>query len=250
MLVEIKNLNKTFSPGTGLFSNSKSGIIALQGVSFVINENESLGLVGESGCGKTTLSKIILGIVQPSSGSISFNPDKITNLRKDVQFVFQNPLSSLDPLMRIKDILAEPLFIHKVVPRKWLVQEMVRLLKAVQMDADALSRYPHEFSQGQRQRICIARAIASRPKLLILDEPLSALDLTIQRQIMRLLLDLRKEFSLSYLLISHNISHVILLCERVLVMYKGRIVEQGLREQIFRSPKDAYTQKLINLRSY
>jgi len=245
MFVQIRNLKKYFAIEAGIFSRAQRQIKAVDGVSFDIRENESLGLVGESGCGKTTLAKLLLKIILPTSGEVIFNSGKITNLRKDVQIVFQNPLGSLNPLMKIRDILAEPLLIHRIVPKKYLLGEMKKLLKSVQMQEEALSRYPDEFSQGQRQRICIARSLASQPKLLVLDEPLSALDLTIQKQILSLLLDLRKKFSLSYFFISHNIALVRRISDRILVMHKGKIIEEGSTDKIITNPQHPYTQNLI-----
>lgn len=245
MIAQIKDLKKYFMIEAGPFSAGSRQVTAVDGVSFVINENESVGLVGESGCGKTTLAKLILKIITPTSGQVNFDPRLIGNPRKDVQIVFQNPYNSLNPLMKIKDILSEPLLIHRIVPRERVVEEMKRLLDLCQMDEGALSRYPDEFSQGQRQRICIARALACNPKLLVLDEPLSALDLTIQRQILHLLLDLRKKFFISFLFISHNIALVKRVSERMLVMYRGKIVEEGASDMVVSKPQHPYTRSLI-----
>lgn len=245
MIVEIKDLKKYFMIEAGPFGSGSRQVAAVDGVSFVVNENESVGLVGESGCGKTTLAKLILKIITSTSGEVNFDPRGIGDPRRDIQIVFQNPYNSLDPLMKIGGILSEPLLIHRIVPREHIVEEMKRLLNLCQMDEGALSRYPDELSQGQRQRICIARALASGPKLLVLDEPLSALDLTIQRQILHLLLDLRKKFSISFLFISHNIALVKRVSDRMLVMYRGKIVEEGASDDVISRPGHPYTSSLI-----
>ena len=191
MILEAKNITKYYEAQQGLFVSGKAIVKALDGVSFVVDEFDSLGLVGESGCGKTTLAKIILGLIPATSGEIRFDPKVITDFRKDVQIIFQNPYNSQNPRMRIFDTIAEPLIIHKIVSKKEIKPRVIELLKMVGLGENALSRYPIEFSGGQRQRICLARALAVQPKLLVLDEPISSLDLTVQAEMLDLFLELK-----------------------------------------------------------
>ena len=225
---------------------------AVDGVSFSISEGEALGLVGESGCGKSTVAKLIMRLLSPTSGRIVFMGRDITDLgrrelrpiRRNMQIVFQDPFASLNPGMKVGDIVTEPLLVHEGGrPGRARAAE---LLELVGLDPGDAVKYPHEFSGGQRQRISIARALALRPKLLVLDEPVSALDVSIQAQIINLLIELKKELGLAYLFIAHDLSVVRHVCERVAVMYLGRIVEWGNREEVFDRPSHPYTQALVS----
>lgn len=225
---------------------------AVDGVSFSIAEGEALGLVGESGCGKSTVAKVILRLLRPTSGRVVFMGRDITGLgrremrpiRRNMQIVFQDPFASLNPGMRVGDIVAEPLLVHE--GRRPEPARIEELLGLVGLDPGDLKKYPHEFSGGQRQRISIARALALRPKLLVLDEPVSALDMSIQAQIINLLIELKNELGLAYLFIAHDLSVVRHVCEKVAVMYMGRIVEWGLRDEVFSRPSHPYTQALVS----
>ena len=225
---------------------------AVDGVSFSIARGEALGLVGESGCGKSTIAKLIMRLLAPTGGRIVFMGQDITGLgrremrpiRRDMQIVFQDPFASLNPGMKVGDIVAEPLVIHE--GRHPGAGHVAELLGLVGLDPADARKYPHEFSGGQRQRISIARALALRPRLLVLDEPVSALDVSIQAQIIDLLIGLKRELGLAYLFISHDLSVVRHVCERVAVMYMGRIVEQGRRDEVFHRPSHPYTQALVS----
>ncbi|HJU19409.1 MAG TPA: ABC transporter ATP-binding protein [Stellaceae bacterium] len=257
-LLECRDLRKAFViRNRGWFGGGASGRPALDGVSLAIERGECLGLVGESGCGKTTLSKILLRALAPDAGSLSFNDrgrpidvlalkgEDLKRFRRQVQYVFQDPIGSLNPRMTVYDIIAEPLVIHEIGTarsRREMVHELVAL---VGLDARHLHRYPHSFSGGQRQRIGIARALALRPDLVICDEPVSALDVSIQAQILNLLLDLKQKLSLTYLFISHNLAVVDYIADRIAVMCAGRIVEIAPRGTLFRNPVHPYTQTLV-----
>ena len=218
-----------------------------------MNRGETLGLVGESGCGKSTLSRVIAGLMPVQDGEILFgNADLVKlplkewrQMHRQIQMIFQDPYSSLNPRMTIGDILAEPLMVHDIVPRTGLQTEISRLLDLVQLSADSLDKYPHQFSGGQRQRIGIARALAMRPQLLICDESVSALDVSIQAQILNLLKDLQQELQLTYLFISHDLSVVHYISDRVMVMHNGKIVESGDAEQVLKQPQYEYTKRLV-----
>ena len=244
-ILTVKNVSKSFSREEGFFKGEKSRVLALQQVNFSLNEFAALGIVGESGSGKTTLAKIILKLIPPDSGELFFNPDKITDFRKDVQIIFQNPYNSLNPKMRILDTIAEPLLIHKITPRKEVKDKAAGLLRMVGLEDSALTRLPIEFSGGQRQRICIARALASEPKFIVLDEPISSLDLTVQAEILELFLALKDKFRLTYIFISHNLAVIKHIADKILVMKDGRIVEQAARDEIFDSPQHPYTKMLL-----
>jgi peptide/nickel transport system ATP-binding protein len=258
-LVEIRNLTKVFGLAESLFGSRRPGEVrAVDEVSLDINEGETLGLVGESGSGKSTLGRLILRLVEPTSGTIFFdgvdlleaNGAELRRLRRDMQIVFQDPFGSLDPRYRVADVIAEPLILHgkmmdESLGRDGRRQRVRELLRAVGMDESAMLRYPHEFSGGQRQRIGIARALALRPKFIIADEPVSALDVSVGAQVVNLLQQLQRDFGLTYLFISHSMPIVRYLSTRIAVMYRGKIVEIGTTEQITSQPQHEYTRKLL-----
>jgi len=251
-LLRVQALSKQFAVSVGRFGGTRP-LHALDNVSFLINAGECLGLVGESGCGKSTLGRTILQLLSPTSGAVFFQGqdlsagDKktIRTLRRDVQVVFQDPFSSLNPRMRVRDIIAEPLTNQKL-PRREIDERVQQVIQDVGLRADYLGRYPHAFSGGQRQRIGIARALVQRPKLLICDEAVSALDVSVQAQILNLLQEIRQEYELTILFISHNLSVVRHIADRVAVMYLGQVVEIGSNEQIFSDPQHPYTRSLIS----
>ncbi|MGO4569520.1 ABC transporter ATP-binding protein [Rhizobium sp. 2YAF20] len=259
ILLSVRNLEKVYATKkSGFFSRSESvKLHAVDHVSFDIRRGECLGLVGESGCGKTTVSKILMRAVTPESGSVTFNEghgdidvlaangDALMELRTKIQMVFQDPVSSLSPRMTVRNILSEPLEIHGRGTSAERKEKVKALMRAIGLDERYLSRYPHSFSGGQRQRIGIARALALGPKLLILDEPVSALDVSVQAQILNLLKDLQKELGLTYLFISHNLAVVDYMADRIAVMFRGKIVEIAPREVILRSPVHPYTRSLL-----
>jgi ABC-type glutathione transport system ATPase component len=252
-LLAVNNLRVWFPESKNLLGQPVSYFKAVDDVSFTINKGEVLGLVGESGCGKSTLSRSLIGLLLVHSGGINFNGEDISKLpvrewgrvRRHIQMIFQDPYSSLNPRMTIGDMLMEPLKVHDIVPGSGLHKEALRLLDLVQLPAGSLSRYPHQFSGGQRQRIGIARALALRPQLLICDESVSALDVSIQAQILNLLKDLQKEFQLTYLFISHDLSVVHYISDRVMVMHTGKIVESGDADRVLKRPQDEYTRRLV-----
>lgn len=257
-LVSVRNLKKKFVIRKGFFDKNKQYLNAIDDVSFDIMEGETLGLVGESGCGKTTVGRTILRLYKPTSGDIFFysdghehnlatlSPKELKPIRKMMQIVFQDPYSSLDPRNTIRKILEEPLITHKVGTPDERRAQLKFLIEAVGMKEEQLKRYPHEFSGGQRQRIAIARALALRPKLVIADEPVSALDVSIQAQVLNLLEDLQKEFDTTYLFIAHNLGVIRHISTRIAVMYLGKIVEIGLSEQLFTQPEHPYTEALLS----
>jgi len=240
-ILEVKNLRKHFPVERGIFMSGQGWAKAVDGVSFSLDEGETLGIVGESGSGKTTLAKLILRLIEPTSGEIIFS-DKLSNPRKDIGIVFQDPLLSLDPRMRIRDILEEPLIVHRLIRGR---ERIVELLAWVGLKEDILARFPHQLSGGQRQRVCIARSLALAPKLLVLDEPLSSLDLIIQKQVLNLLIDLRQRLGMTYVFISHNLALVRKISGQIIVMLEGRITEDGPATEVFENPKSAYTKKLL-----
>ena len=245
-LVEVRNLTKIYGGGA-------HSVRAVDDVSLDIQAGETLGLVGESGCGKSTLGRLILRLIEATSGSVSFDgadvlaasSSDLRRLRREMQIIFQDPFGSLDPRMSVQQIIAEPLLIHEKSNRTNRRQRAAELLKAVGLDQSALSRYPHEFSGGQRQRIGIARALALRPKFIVADEPVSALDVSVGAQIVNLLARLQREFGLTYLFISHSMPVVRYLATRIAVMHRGKIVEIGDTERITSAPQQAYTQALL-----
>ena len=258
-LLEVRNLTKIFDLAESRFGGRRSGEIrAVDDVALDILEGETLGLVGESGSGKSTLGRLILRLIEPTSGAILFdgidllkaNGSELRRLRRDMQIIFQDPFGSLDPRYRVEDVIAEPLILHQKIMhenfgRDARRQRVRELLRAVGMDESAMSRYPHEFSGGQRQRIGIARALALRPKFIVADEPVSALDVSVGAQIVNLLQQLQRDFGLTYLFISHSMPVVRYLSTRIAVMYQGKIVEIGTTEQITAQPQHAYTRKLL-----
>ncbi len=248
-LLEIENLTKHFRTKGGAGS-----VQAVNGVSLHLKRGETLGIVGESGCGKSTLARLILRLIEPTAGAVRFAGEDLMALplselrlrRRDMQLIFQDPYASLDPRLTVGAIVGEPLAIHRVGSRSDRRERVAELLKTVGLDADAITGYPHEFSGGQRQRIGIARAIALEPKLIIADEPVSALDVSIQSQILELLLDLKARLSLSYIFISHDLAVIEHVSDRVAVMYLGRIVETTDTESLYRQPAHPYTEALIS----
>jgi ABC-type oligopeptide transport system ATPase subunit len=258
-LLEVRNLTKVFPLGESMFGASAEGELrAVDSVSLTVEAGETVGLVGESGSGKSTLGRMILRLIEPTSGSIVYqgrdlldaSPAEMRLLRRDMQIIFQDPFGSLDPRMRVEQIIAEPMLIHgggngasiSAANRRTRVGE---LLRVVGLDESARGRFPHEFSGGQRQRIGIARALALRPKFIVADEPVSALDVSVGAQIVNLLAKLQREFGLTYLFISHSMPLVRYLATRIAVMYRGKIVELGSTQQITEQPRDAYTKTLL-----
>jgi ABC-type oligopeptide transport system ATPase subunit len=252
-LVEVRDLTKHFPRGGGLFTRG-SVVKAVDGVSFAIAEGETFGLVGESGSGKSTTGRCMLRLVEPTSGEVryqgedvlAFSSARMRAARRHLQMIFQDPYSSLNPRMRAREIVDEPLVIHKLGTRTERAARVAELFRLVGLDPAHLDRYPHEFSGGQRQRIGVARALALEPKFIIADEPVSALDVSIQAQVINLLMDLQQRLQLTYLFIAHDLRLVRHICRRVAVMYLGRIVEMGDTEAIFANPAHPYTRALLS----
>lgn len=253
VLLLVVHLKKWFPLKKKTFEEKKY-VKAVDDVNFKVYKGETLGLVGESGCGKSTLIRTVLRLIPPTDGEIVYNGRDITDIndkllraeRKDMQVVFQDPFASLHPKMTIQQILEEPLIINKIGNKKERKQIVQKMIERVGLKKEHLDRYPFEFSGGQRQRIVIARALITNPKFVILDEPVSALDVSIRSQILNLLEELQREMNLTYLFISHDLSVVEHICNRVMVMYLGHVVEMGTREQIFNDPKHPYTQALLS----
>jgi peptide/nickel transport system ATP-binding protein len=254
-VIEVSALSVKFPNKTNLFGKPQSYVTAVDDVSFSIFQNETLGLVGESGCGKTTLGRTLLRLIEPTSGSIVYNGADITqlskqtvrDLRKDVQLIFQDPYSSLNPRLSIGDAIAEPMMVTGLVPTaKERKKRVADLLQKVSLAPDVMNRYPHEFSGGQRQRIVIARALALSPSFVVCDESVSALDVSVQAQVLNLLNDLKKELGLTLLFISHDLSVVRYMCDRIMVMKAGKIVESGEAESVYSQPQNEYTKRLLD----
>ncbi len=248
-ILEIKNLRKEFTNKT-----TKKPIVAVDNISLTLQRGKTLGIVGESGSGKSTLGRIMLRLVEPTSGQIIFNqkditnekPKELRNLRSKMQMIFQDPMASLDPRMSVQELIQEPLDIHNIGTKAERKKAVEEIAEKVGIAKSALEKFPHEFSGGQRQRISIARAVINQPDLIVADEPVSALDVSIQAQILNLLKDLRREMNLSFIFISHDLSVVNYFCDEVAVMYLGNIVEYAPTSELFANPKHPYTQALIS----
>ena len=257
-LLQVKQLRKYFPIRKGLFQRHVGDIRAVDGVSLSIDDGQTLGLVGESGCGKTTVARCILQAIRPTSGQTLFRKrdgqvvdltriasSQLREMRRDIQLIFQNPFTSLNPRMTLLDIVGEPLLVNGMKNRRQRTERVAELLEMVGMRPEYLRRYPHAFSGGQRQRIGIARALALTPRLVVADEPVSALDVSIQAQVLNLMMDLQERLKLTYLFVSHDLSVIRRICDHVAVMYLGRIVEFGPTESLFHAPKHPYTRALL-----
>lgn len=254
VLLEVKNLRKYFYPTKGALGASKEVIRAVDGVDFYIKSGETLGLVGESGCGKTTTGKLILRLEEPTNGKVLFenrnvfqlNKGELRELRPRMQLVFQDPYGSLNPRMNVRGIISEGLRFHRIETKGKVEERVAELLKMVGLHPDDMYRYPHEFSGGQRQRISIARALAVKPSFIIADEPVSALDVSIQAQILNLLMELKETLNLTYLFISHDLMVVKHISDRIAVMHRGKIVEIADSSELFKNPSHPYTKTLLS----
>lgn len=242
ILLEVKNLVKKFPYEKSFFGKVKKSVKAIDDVSFILREGETLAIVGESGSGKSTVAKVILGIVKEDSGDVIKEKEE----KRFIQMIFQDPYSSLDPSMEIKDIMEEGILYHKLATKENVKSKVIELLELCGLNEDVLDRYPREFSGGQRQRVAIARALSLNPKIIIADEAVSALDVSMQAQIINLMIKLQKERGLSYIFISHDLNVVKYIASRVAVMYLGSIVEIGDKSQIYKNPKHPYTKALID----
>ncbi|PYT02937.1 MAG: peptide ABC transporter substrate-binding protein [Acidobacteria bacterium] len=253
-LVEVRNLTKHFPVGAGILGVGRDAVKAVDDVSFSIRRGETFGLVGESGCGKSTTGRCILRLIEPTSGSVQFDgqdllklsSDDLRRLRRDIQIIFQDPYSSLNPRMTVGRIIEEPLVIHRIGDRRGRRNRVAELLGLVGLEPEHAHRYPHEFSGGQRQRIGIARALALNPRFIVCDEPVSALDVSVQAQVVNLLQDLQQQLGLTYLFISHGLSVVEHISTRVGIMYLGKLVEVASSEEIFHNPLHPYTRALLS----
>jgi len=254
-LLEVRDLTMHFPiRSRGLIPRTIGHVPAVDGVSFSINAGEALGLVGESGSGKSTTGRLITRLHQPTSGEIIFDgediaqwsPRQLKPLRRDIQMIFQDPYTSLNPRHTVGEIIGAPLEIHKLVPKQGRLRRVQELLEIVGLNPEHYNRYPHEFSGGQRQRIGIARALTMQPRLLVADEPVSALDVSIQAQIINLMKDLQKEFNIAFLFIAHDLAIVRHFCPQIAVMYLGKIVENAPREELYTNPQHGYTRALLS----
>ena len=253
-LLKVNNLKKYFPVTKGIFQNITGHIKAVESVSFQINSGKTLGLVGESGCGKTTTGNLIMSLEKPTSGNIYFkgkdillmNKNQKKELCSELQMIFQDPFGSLHPRMNVEKIISEPIRVNKIYKKNQIKDKVCEILELVGLKSDQLKRYPHQFSGGQRQRIGIARALTLRPKLLIADEPVSALDVSIQAQVLNLMIELQEKLNLSFLFISHDLSVIEHVSDEVAVMYLGKIVEYGSCSDIFSNPKHPYTKALLS----
>ncbi len=256
-LLEVRNLRKYFPVFRGALRRQIGWVRAVDGVSFSLRKGETLGLVGESGCGKSTLAKLILNLIKPSDGKVLFEGENIFNLRgkalrlrrTHLQIIFQDPINSLDPKMRVKDIIGEPLFIHTGLNKQNRMERVKELMVSVGLSREYINRFPHQFSGGERQRIGIARALATQPRLIVCDEPVSSLDLSIQAQILNLLNNLQEKFNLTYLFITHDLSVVSYISDRIMVMYQGKIVEVAPAGELQSNPFHPYTKSLLRISS-
>lgn len=254
VLLEVHNLKKHFPINSGLLGRQSGSVKAVDGVSFSVNKGETLGLVGESGCGKSTTGRMLLRLIEPTEGSITFENNDVTNLstadlrklRRDMQMVFQDPFASLNPRHTVERILEEPLIVHGMGSAQERRKKVKELLEIVGLSSFHAKRYPHQFSGGQRQRIGIARALMTRPKLIIADEPVSALDVSIQSQVLNLMQDLQKEFQLTYIFIAHDLGVVRHISDRVGVMYLGKMAEMADSEEVYENPLHPYTKALLS----
>ena len=252
-ILEVKDLKKYFPVKKGLLRRTVGQVYAVDGISFTIGEGETLGLVGESGCGKSTVARSVLRLVEPSSGAIRLNGTDITRLsktalrphRRAMQIVFQDPFASLNPRMTAGDIVGEPLIVHGLATGREKQERVAELFAQVGLRSEQMKNYPHQFSGGQRQRICIARALSLGPSLIVCDEPVSALDVSIQAQVINLLIDLQRKHAFSYLFIAHDLAVVAHISHRVAVMYLGRIVEIAEKRELFANPRHPYTRALL-----
>lgn len=254
-LLKVEGLTKYFPIKKGIIFKKEVGRVhAVDGVGFVVNKGETLGLVGESGCGKSTTARLVTRLIEPTSGQVFFEGEniltyekrKMRRLRREMQIIFQDPFASLNPRMTVGEIITEPLTVHDVGTRKERLKTAYELLRIVGLNPEYITRYPHEFSGGERQRIGIARALALKPRFIVCDEPVSSLDVSIQSQIINLLVDLQREFKLTYLFIAHDLGIVKYICDRIAVMYLGKIVELSDGEEFYRNPYHPYSQSLLS----